>query len=267
MISSVIKGLLRLTAVLAVFAAASGAVLWLYIDRVAASALTRGIGRAGDVACEVRRVGVSLVNGTIEIDALAVKNPAGYPPAAMFDVGGAHATLASGTLWSRPIHVKELRLVRPAIRLEAGVGGSNIKVYLENVARNLRKPDGTEDAPTRLIVDRLVLSDGVVRVGSGFSTMKLMDIEVASAELTDIRGRDGAGATIGELTAMVVLEMLRRGAATGDINLHALVPPQLMAGLRAVLDSTSIIFQGVTDIWKSPMKTFLRSLTRPTTQP
>lgn len=264
---SVIKALLRLAAVLAVFAAAAGAVLWLYIDRVAGSALTRGIGRAGDVACEVRGVGVSILDGTIEIDGLAVRNPAGYPAADMFHVGGAHATLKAGTLWNQPIHVKHLRLLHPVIRVEAGVGGSNIKVFLENIARNLREPDGTETPPTRLFVDRLVLTDGVVRVGSGFSTMKLMDITVDSAELTGIRGRDGGGATIGELTAMIVLEMLRRGAAAGDVNLHALVPPQLMAGLRAVLDGTSMIFQGVTDIWKAPMKTFLRSFTRPATRP
>jgi len=266
-IPGVIKALLRLAAVLAVFAAASAAVLWLYIDRVAAAALTRGIEQAGDVACEVRGVGVSILGGSVEIDSLAVRNPAGYPDADMFDVGGAHATLRPGTLWNQPIHVKCLRLVRPVIRVEAGVGGSNIKVFLENIARNLREPDGTEAAPTRLFVDRLVLTDGVVRIGSGFSTMKLMDITVDSAELTGIRGRDGAGATIGELTAMVVLEMLRRGAAAGDVNLHALVPPQLMKGLKAVLGGTSIIFQGVTDIWKAPMKTLFRSLTRPASQP
>ena len=62
-----IKRILIVLGAIVLLLVIAAVVLWIYIDRVAAAALTRGVEYAGDVKCEVADVSVSLLSGRIGI--------------------------------------------------------------------------------------------------------------------------------------------------------------------------------------------------------
>lgn len=236
-------------------------VLWIYIDRVAAAALTRGVEYAGDVKCEVADVSVSLLSGRIGISELAIKNPKGYPEADMFSLARADLDVRVGSLWSPPAHVQRLELTKPLIRVEAGRGGSNVRVFLDNVQRKLGASDEKPDEePTRMWVDKLVIKDATVRIGTGLTKRELLSVTLETVELKDIRGKDEQGVTSGELAAMIVYDLVRRSAMKGKLDFKLLVPPDLTKGLATVLQSTGFVFNGATSVLEAPLKTILDSI-------
>lgn len=227
-----IRLILRITAVIVVLVLVAMVVVWTHLDRVAAAALVTGVENTGEVPCEVDRVSLSLLRGRIEIDNLVVSNPPKFAEADMFTVASATLDLRIGSLVNRPIHIEELEIIEPMVRLEPGWGGSNVKVFLDNVQRNTAPaaPDQKEaepaEEPVRLYVDRLLIKDATVQIGSGFGRPALA-VKLQTIELADIRGDDGKGVTAGELTAMILMQLVREGAIQADLNVGDLIPAAL----------------------------------------
>ena len=196
------------------------------LDRAAAAALTRGVTYVGEVPCEVRKVGVSLVGGRVEVSELAVGNPPGYAKADMFSLERADVKVRIGSLLGGPVHVRNLEIIKPRIRIEAGPGGSNVKVFLDTVARNVGAPEPKEEAePTRLIVDRLVIRDATIEFGLGISP-RGVPTTLQTVELPPVRGDNGEGVTPGELASMIVRQLVEKGVVQVhlDADLEKVLP-------------------------------------------
>ncbi len=237
-----VRRLIRVLVLIVVLLVLAGVVMMFYIDRLAAAALTKGVEYAGGTACEVEEVDVSLLGGSVGVRGLAIKNPAGYPQADMFALASADVAVRIRSLWNQPVQVRTLEIVRPVLRLEVGQGGSNVKVFLDHVNRKLGG-DGPAEEPdekteqTRMIVDRLLLKDATVQLGSGVGPGGLGSVTLETVELTDLRGRDGKGITPGELAARIVFQLVQRGALKGQFNLGNFVPADFSERLGEAADA------------------------------
>jgi len=253
-----VKKLLRIVLVVVLVVILGLVALWMYIDRVAAAALTRGVEYAGEVPCKVEKVSVSLLGGSVGVKGLAIRNPKDFPEADMFALQQADVKVRTRSLWNQPVHVETLEIVQPLVRLEGGLGKSNVQVFLSNVKRKVggeagpaEKPEGE---PTRLIVDRLLLKDATVQFGSGISSASIASVKLKTVEMVDIRGRDGKGVTSGELAAKIVYELVRRGAIEGDFDLGRFVSQDVGQAFEKAAKKAEEVLQKVT----SPLDKLLK---------
>jgi hypothetical protein len=253
-----LKVILRIVVLLVLLAVVLGVVVVIYVDRLAAKTLTEGVEHAGGVACTAEGVDLSLLSGRLRIRRLAVMNPPGYSQGSMFVAEGAEVKVKTRSLWNQPVHVRRLEIEKLLISIEGGGQGTNVKVFLENAKRRLAANDAKR---TRMWVDKVVIRQATVRFGGGVVEEGLMDIDLESIELLDIRGPNGRGVTTGGLTAMIVLELVRKAALAGDLNVKTFVPPELMAGLGTFLQMPGMAIKGAADIIKGPLGVILKPLT------
>ncbi len=251
-----LKKLLVVLAVLALLIVIAAIVLWLYIDHAAAKALTEGVTYAGDVPCKVDSVRVSLLSGRIGVDGLALGNPRGFPQADMFTLGHAELAARIGSFWDPPLHIRRLEVIHPIICVEAGPGGTNVAVFLDNVKKKFGEEEPAREQK-RLLVDRLLVRDATVRIGSGIGPGSLLTVKLEAVELEKIHGRDRKGVTTGELAAAIVLELVRRGVIKGNINLKNVIPTDVIKGMDTITESAGEVIKNATDLIKSPLDTLL----------
>ena len=135
----------------------------------------------------------------------------------MFSLHRADVQVSVRSLMGQPVHIKKLEIIKPRIRVEAGVGGSNIKVFLDTVKKNVGAeaeepaPGEKEPAePIRLVVDRLLIEDATIEFGSGISSLAL-PVTLQTVELPPVTGENGQGVTPGELVSMIVEELVSKG--------------------------------------------------------
>ena len=254
-----LKWILRIAALLVLLVVVAGVIVVIYVDRLAAKVLTEGVEKAGGVRCTADGVDLSLLSGRLRVSRLAVMNPPGYSQGSMFLAEGAEMKVEVRSLWNQPVHVRRLEIAKLLISIEAGSQGTNLKVFLENVKRRAGADDEADQ--TRMWVDELVIRQATVRFGGGVVEQGLMDIDLESIELPNIRGPDGRGVTTGELTAMIVLELVRKAAVAGDLNIKTFIPPELMAGLGTFLQMPGMAIKGATDIIRGPLGVILKPLT------
>jgi len=238
-----IRFVLRITAVLAVLVLVALVIVWTHLGRVGAAELGSDVERTGEVTCEVGNLSIKLLRGTAELENLVVYNPPRYPETDMLNVTSANFDLRAGELFSRPTHIDEIRIPAATVRVESGPGKSNVLVYLTNVMRNTLEPaveqtaaerKGAEAKPAEqkaereaegkpLIIDRLVVDDATVSVGAGFGKAAL-PVRMRNIVLTDIRGPAGEGITSGELTALLVMHLVRGAAEELKLEQRDFIP-------------------------------------------
>ncbi len=187
------------------------------LDSVAAAALTKSVQKVGEVDCQVEEVNISILGGSVGVRDLKIANPKGYPEVSMFSLHRADVQVSVRSLMGQPVHIKKLEIIKPRIRVEAGVGGSNIKVFLDTVKKNVGAeaeepaPGEKEPAePIRLVVDRLLIEDATIEFGSGISSLAL-PVTLQTVELPPVTGENGQGVTPGELVSMIVEELVSKG--------------------------------------------------------
>jgi len=269
------KVLLRITAAIAVLILVAVLIVWVHVDRVAAVALTTDLERAGNVPCAVDRVRISLLRGRAEVTDFELSNPPKFSEEAMFSVNTASMRLPLASMLDRPIHIRELTMPAPMVRVEAGQGSSNVMIFLGNVGRHsaaealaaatteaekleptktegeelepmaeARKPETptdeaerpqpptaetdkpeatTEEKFVRVTIDRLVIEDATVTFSEGIGR-PATPINVANLELSEIRGIDGKGVTYGELTGLVLMNLIRKAAPEAELDPATFIP-------------------------------------------
>ena len=252
------KVILRIVILLVLLVVVLATVAGICMDRVAAKALTEEVEHAGGVACTADGVNLSLLSGRLRVKRLVVMNPPGYSQGSMFVAEGAEVKVKTRSLWKQPVHVRRLEIAKLLICIEGGGQGTNVKVFLENIKSGLAADDSKR---TRMWVDRLGIRRATVRFGGGVVEEGLMDINLESIELPDIRGPNGQGVTTVGLTAMIVLELVREAALEGDLNVKTLIPAELMAGLGAFFQMPGMAIKGAADIIRGPLGVILKPLT------
>lgn len=135
---------------------------------------------------------------------------------------------------------------------------------------NVKGKTGADDEPSarqeRVLVDRLLIKDAVVRIGSGIGPPSLLDVELETVELKDIHGRDGRGVSTGELAAVIVLELVRRGVIKADLDIKKVVPIEVIKGVDAVVRSAGNVIKSAGGLLTIPLDKLVPQ-TRPADEP
>ena len=260
-----LKKLIKLLIAIVVLLVVAAGVLWFYLDAAAKKALTEGVKYAGGVECKAESVTVSLLDGSAGIRGLAIMNPQGYRESEMFGIASADVEIQTSSLWNKPVHIRKLEIVKPVVRIETGRGGNNISVFLKHVKDTVGGAETPEkDVPTRMIVDRLVLRDATIRIGSSVAGRSVGDIKLPLVELKDIRGEGDRGVTSGELAGMIVLELVRQAAAkVPGLTLYNLIPPDIAKGVEDLRKSAQGVLNGAGGLIRNPLDSLLRPATKP----
>ncbi len=226
------KWVARILTIVLVVALVGLIVAWTQFDRAAKAALVDGVESAGEVACEVKGLRVSLLRGRMNVREMAVKNPPAYSDADMLNLKNAVLDVRVASLTDRPVEVAKMEIAEPHLRLEKNEDGSNVKVFLSNVKRNTaadKAPEAVDEKaaeqkkPALLVIDKLVIKDAKVELGPGFKGVGKV-IDLPTIELTDLRGPDGRGITTANLTSRIIERMADGAAREADLDRGDLIP-------------------------------------------
>lgn len=208
----IVRGIFALL-VLAIIAAS---VAWLLVDHLAKSAIERGGTYAMGVETTVEGVDLSLLDGTLQVDAMVVGNPEGYnTPHAMkfdrFDFG-----INTGSVLSDPVGIYNVELTGMEINVEQKLLKTNIAVILDNVRRfESKSPEEKQEEGSgkRIKLDRLVINE----VTANFHVLNVLGgkaepvtIVIPRIELTNLDNDNAKGLLIGELFARVIPAVLEQ---------------------------------------------------------
>lgn len=237
------KRLRRLMVCLGLVILVAAILLWLSIDHRATEAMTESIATAGKVPCRIERMHVSLPRGRLTIGGLVIGNPEKFPKADMLSFEEAVFVFDVRTLRSEPVHVVSVEILRPMVRLERSLGGSNVKTFGANIRKYHekkraagRKVHIVGSVRKRMYIDSLTIIDGTVEIGSGFSK-SAAPIKLAAIKLHNLRGRDAWGITIGQLAGKIIELMASRAAIQAGLDLSTLFPAEVVKSLKKAVEA------------------------------
>ena len=189
----------------------AGGAWWLYrsLDHMVAGAIrTYGTEITG-VPVRLGSVKIKPADGSAEVHALELGNPANFKTQRALTVGIVSLQLDVASLTKEVVLIKQVVIEQPEVTYEYASGGSNLEVIRRHVeAYVAEKAAGPEPAKTtgkqkKLIIDHLYIKGARAVVSAQALNGKAMTLALQDVHLTDI-GKKAGGATPAEATRQVV---------------------------------------------------------------
>lgn len=179
-----------------------------------------------NVPVKVGKADVSLLGGALDLQNVRVANPAGYAGPSLLTLQRADATADTGTLLSRRVHIKDMKLRGMQVFVEQKGARNN----LYEVIRPLQERH--EPTGKQLLVDNLEITDVTVHVGlAGVPAQTpTAQFTLAPIRMTDL-GRDGKMDTAVLITKIVLAVAAGVAQQSGDI-----LPPDTLGEITSLLD-------------------------------
>lgn len=139
---------------------------------------------------------ISPFSGKAGITGLAIWNPAGFSEAEALKLGDFSIDLDPMSLLSDPIHIREIRILAPEIRIEPQRGGTNLAALQKNIeAFTGPAPQEEEAAAPGVRIDDFYLTGARLVVGGGAIGFSDRAVTLADIHLEDIGGSEGVPAS------------------------------------------------------------------------
>lgn len=195
-------------------------------DYVVRAAAERAGRKTLNVPVEVGKANVSLLGGALNLQNVRVANPAGYTGPSLLTLTRADATADTGSLLSRQVHIKDMKLHGMEVFIEQKGARNN----LYEVIQPLREPH--EPTGKRLLVDNLEITEVTVHIGlSGIPAQTpTAQFTLAPIRMTDL-GRDGRMDTAVLITKIVLAIAAGVAQQSGGI-----LPPETVGEITSLLD-------------------------------
>jgi hypothetical protein len=195
-------------------------------DRAVQTAAERAGTKVLNVPVKVGKANVSFLSGALGLQDVQVANPAGYAGPSLLTLQRADATADTGSLLSRQVHIKDMKLRGMQVFVEQKGARNN----LYEVIKPLREPH--EPTGKRLLVDNLEITEVTVHIGlTGVPTrMPTAQFTLAPIRMTDL-GRDGRMDTAVLITKIVLAIAAGVAQQSGDI-----LPPDTVGEITSLLD-------------------------------
>lgn len=156
---------------------------------------------------------ISPTSGKGALHGLKIGNPENYASESAFELNEISLTFDVATLADPTIIIKEIVIAAPEVTYERGPGTSNFDVIQENIDSYMNKRDKSSSgskketsdtkSEVKLIVEKLYIRDGKVKVIAPQLKDKPMIIKLATLELVDI-GKEKGGGSPAELVQEVL---------------------------------------------------------------
>lgn len=194
------------------------------------------------VPVTVSGVAIKPFEGRGTISGLKVANPDGFNSDSAVSLGGIVVAIDTTTVTQPVIVIKEISVDAPMVTYELAPGGNNIGVISKNVQKSAgdgsggqAEPGESEAAGTKLIIERLDIRGGRVRVAASTGILGDRQIEgtLPDISLRNI-GKDQGGATP-EQVAEKVMAAITSAASQSAAKLGV---GTTLDGLKQKLEAT-----------------------------
>jgi uncharacterized protein involved in outer membrane biogenesis len=163
---------------------------------------------------------LSLLSGSGGLKGFVVGNPPGYPGDFAIKVGEVVLGVAPASLFSDKIHIRQIRLVSPEIRVEGDLRKNNLLAIRDHVKSALNSGDarpatpaagGKPGAEKKLQVDEFTVTGAIVFLRSDLIGPKELQFTLPDIHLAQL-GQGPDGITGAELADRLLAEL--NGAVT-----------------------------------------------------
>ncbi|MDC0325425.1 AsmA family protein [bacterium] len=189
-----------LLAIAAFFALGKG------VNTLVKSGIEKGGTHLTDVPVTLKEASVALMSGGGSLSGLRIANPEGFKSDAAITVENATLALEPGTLMSKKMVIRELKLEQPAITYERTLSGSNLDKIMEAIQKKI--PETQEDSDeVRFQIDDFQILQAHVKLGLTALGGNGIEFTLPDISLKDL-GTEGPGLTGAELTKEIMKTVL-----------------------------------------------------------
>ncbi len=174
------------------------------------------------VPVTLRGAQVLPLRGIITLNGLTIGNPKGFASDRSIEIGEIRVDVGMRSLFSNTVVISEIRIGRPEIHYEIGLGKSNIGALLDGMSASTNaeppaasaEPESTNE--TKVVIDELSINEGRIRIGTKLSEAVAAPIPLPTIRLKDIGRDDTEGEAQGVTPVRVIQDVLR--AVLGSIT-------------------------------------------------
>jgi hypothetical protein len=227
LITRIVVGILVL-AVVAIFA------VWAMIDPIAKKGVEVSGEYALGVPTKLGSLNLSLLGGTLKMDALGISNPAGFTSPHLMKSGAFDLGLRTASVLGEAVELTHFTLDGLDVNIEQQIGKSNVSVVMDHVKQlgggGAAKPESKEGGK-KVKVDKVTIKNVTahVRLLSG----PAVDILIPSIELNNVGS--GGGAKTSEIINRIVMAVLAGIVEKGK----GIIPADLAGTLSADIASAA----------------------------
>ena len=198
-------------ALLVVVIAAAGVYLFTNLDLIIKAAIEKVGSDVTGTEVALNDVEISLTDGRGSLLGFRMTNPAGFNSDEAFKFDEITLVVDTATVASDPVVIKEVVILRPEVTYEIGETQSNLDAIQKNTANysegSAASGDTGDSQAPKVIIENLYMHGGIVNVVASQFPDDKITYELPNVHLKDI-GREGNGATPGEITQELMGEML-----------------------------------------------------------
>lgn len=151
------------------------AVLYVTMQFFLGSIVKAGVNKFGptmtQTRVELKGATLSPLSGIGTLSGLTVGNPAGWTDANAFHLGKVHISMEPFSVFKDHIVINEIVIEQPEFFYETKIVASNIGDLLKNIEQAMgtkeNEPKTESGKPVKMVVKKLVLRDGKVKLGVG----------------------------------------------------------------------------------------------------
>lgn len=199
------------------------------------------------------QVEISIPDEKASLGQLVVANPKGFETPNAFELGTIAVKL--GPTDGEQITISEILINAPKITYELGGDGSNIDAIQKNVDRFAQQfasqdsgAKSSDKAGPKIIIEKLMITDGEVSVSAGFLKGKKLTSTLPDITLKDI-GKESDGASPAEVVKEIIDAMTKGiGTSVGSLGLDSMMKDASKAAtdaLKSVTDQAGGTADGV----------------------
>lgn len=221
--------------------------LFMFIDSAARRAVEEGSAYALQVPTQLDSADVKVFGGSLAMSGLTVSNPEGFDTPHFLKLADAGVAVDVGSLSSDVVDLPTLTLTDLDVYLERKQGQTNYQVILDNLKR-FESGDAPKDDPEaspgkQVTIQRVEIRNirahvRLLPVGGERTEAEVVVPEIILEHV----GSDGSGASIGEVTNIILKAVFASILATGENVLPADMLQDLQQSLAGL---TSLSEQGV----------------------
>ena len=180
------------------------------MDSLVTMAVEKYGSQALDAEVTLKKTQISLKSGKGTLTGLKVGNPKGFETESAFELGEIRLTIDATTITKGTVVIKEILIVAPKVTYEIGSDGSNLDALQRNATGNAGggsttsgdsapASGGTKKSGKKLIIESLIIRDGIVNVSAVGLKGKTMTVDLPTVRMANI-GKSEGGATPGALS-------------------------------------------------------------------
>jgi hypothetical protein len=236
-----------------------------FLDRGARIAVERGVGYALAVKTSVGSVSIRPMQGSVDLAALSIANPAGFSDHAFLTLDDVSLSVKLSSLLKDEVDVPSLELSGLKLRLEGRGTKTNYATILDNLKRlesttgAPKEPQGDEQGTQkRFVIHELWIRNTTVEGDFALdSPLGQLASTKAAASLPEIHLQEvgnGKSLSLPELSAQI-LKAILEAAAKGNIpGLSGDLAKDLEHDLSDLKSKARDVEHGIKDLFKDPFK-------------